>query len=254
MVRNLLIRGMLTGVLAGVLAWVFAWVFGEPEVRNAIAFEEHESSAHGDHPEEEIVSRGVQSTIGMLTGVGVYGIAIGGLFALVFAFAYGRIGPFKPRATAGLLALLGFVVVIVVPFLKYPANPPAVGDPDTIGRRTTLYFGMVALSVLFTAAAVLLARHLAPRLGAWNAIPIAVAAFVAAVGLAMWAMPTVNEIPAEFSAPVVWRFRMASLGMHAIIWTTFGLLFGLLAERVLFPTTEVNQPTQIPAPPTPAGV
>ncbi|MET7305003.1 CbtA family protein [Embleya sp. NPDC005575] len=247
MVRNLLIRGMLTGVLAGVLAWVFAWVFGEPEVRNAIAFEEHEASAHGDHPEEEIVSRGVQSTIGMLTGVGVYGIAIGGLFALVFAFAYGRIGPFRPRATAGLLALLGFVTVIVVPFLKYPANPPAVGDPDTIGRRTALYFGMPALSVLLAAASVLLARRLTPRLGVWNAVPLAVAAFVVAVGVAMWAMPTVNEIPAEFSATVVWRFRVASLGIHTIIWTTFGLVFGLLAERVLFPVADPRPESRVPA-------
>ncbi|MYS83223.1 CbtA family protein [Embleya scabrispora] len=247
MVRNLLIRGMLTGVLAGVLAWVFAWVFGEPEVRNAIAFEEHEASAHGDHPEEEIVSRGVQSTIGMLTGVGVYGIAIGGLFALVFAFAYGRIGPFGPRATAGLLALLGFVTVIVVPFLKYPANPPAVGDPDTIGRRTALYFGMLALSVLSAAASVLLARRLTPRLGVENAVPLAVAAFVVAVGVVMWAMPTVNEIPAEFSAVVVWRFRVASLGIHTVIWTTFGLVFGLLAERVLFPAADPRPDSRVPA-------
>ncbi|WP_439677580.1 CbtA family protein [Embleya sp. MST-111070] len=249
MVRNLLIRGMLTGVLAGALAWVFAWVFGEPQIRDAIAFEEHghEGGAAGDHPEEEVVGRGVQSTIGMLTGVGVYGIAIGGLFALVFAFAYGRIGPFRPRATAGLLALLGFVAVIVVPFLKYPANPPAVGDADTIGRRTALYFGMLALSVLFAAAAVIVARRLTDRLGAWNAVPLAVAGFLVAVGITMWAMPTVNEVPAEFSATLLWRFRVASLGVHAIIWTTFGLVFGLFAERVLRPAADPRPEPRVPA-------
>ena len=66
----------------------------------------------------------------------MYGLALGGLFALAFAFAYGRVARASPRATALWLAAAAFVVVYLVPFLKYPANPPAVGDPDTIGRRT----------------------------------------------------------------------------------------------------------------------
>jgi hypothetical protein len=69
------------------------------------------------------------------------------LFALVFAFAHGRIGSLPPRATAALLAVAAFVSLVLVPGLKYPANPPAVGDPGTIGSRTALFFTMIVISV-----------------------------------------------------------------------------------------------------------
>ena len=69
----------------------------------------------------------------------------------------------------GLIAGAALLTVYIVPFLKYPANPPAVGNPDTIGERTALFFLMVALSVLLAVAAVIIGRRLAPRLGNWNA-------------------------------------------------------------------------------------
>ena len=83
MVRALLIRGMLAGVFAGLLACGFAWLFGEPQVNLAIAFEQHMHQMAGEAPEPELVSRAVQSTAGLLTGILVYGCALGGIFALV---------------------------------------------------------------------------------------------------------------------------------------------------------------------------
>ena len=100
MVRSLLIRGMIVGVIAGLLAFGFAKVFGEPQVDSAIAFEGQMHQAMHMGEEAELVSREVQSTIGLFTGVVVYGTAFGGLFALVFAYAYGRMGGLSPRATA----------------------------------------------------------------------------------------------------------------------------------------------------------
>src|SRR5215469_1251261 len=147
MVRNLLVRGMLAGLLAGILAFGFAKIFGEPQVDRAIAFEEqmdkakeqkaaqqNMSTASGSNmagmnmssaeaAQPELVSRAVQSSIGLFTGVVVYGTAFGGLFALVFAYAYGRIGGLSPRATAALLAGAAFVALVIVPDIKYPANP-----------------------------------------------------------------------------------------------------------------------------------
>src|SRR5690242_9781640 len=144
MMGSLLLRGMLAGALAGVLVFVFASIFGEPQVNLAIALEsqapasghEHAGEAgadpagHSHGGEGELVSRGVQSTVGLGTAVILYGAAIGGLFALAFAAVYGRIGSLGPQATAGLLAALGFVAVFLVPAIKYPANPPAVGHAD----------------------------------------------------------------------------------------------------------------------------
>src|ERR1043165_2904178 len=106
-IGNLLVRGMLAGLLAAVLAFAFASIFGEPQVDNAIAVEESQAAppeaGHDHGGEEELVSRGVQSTAGLAVATGAYGLAFGGLFALAFAFAYGRIGNLGARATAGVL-------------------------------------------------------------------------------------------------------------------------------------------------------
>ncbi|MBC6459015.1 CbtA family protein [Actinomadura sp. HBU206391] len=232
MMRSLLVRGMLVGLVAAALATVIAWIFGEPQVGHAIAFEEAHSAAHeaGGH-EPEVVSRTVQQTVGLITALGVYGVAFGGLFAIVFALAYGRIGRFGARATSVLVALGGFVAVYLVPFLKYPPTPPATGNPDTIGSRTALYFSLMLFGVLAIVAAVHVGRRLLPRLGGWNASLAGGAAFVAVVGVVYLVTPVVNEVPDGFDATVLWRFRIASLGIQLVLWGTFGLLFGALTER-----------------------
>jgi Probable cobalt transporter subunit (CbtA) len=230
-VRNLLVRGMLAGLGAGVLALIVSYFLGEPNVDKAIGFEE----AHAHEHEVEIVSRGLQSTAGLATGVLIYGVAFGGIAALAYCFALGRVGRFTPRATALLLSGCALLAVYVVPFLKYPANPPAVGNHDTIGKRTTLYFLMMLLSVLLAIAATIGGKRLAPKLGTWYATVVAVAAFALAIGLAYAFLPVVNEVPADFPATVLWRFRLSALATQVVLWGGFGLLFGELAERLLHP-------------------
>ena len=233
MVGNLLIRGMLVGILAGLLAFGVAKIFGEPQVDSAIAFEDHQHQMSGEAPEPELVSRAVQSGSGLLIGVVTTGVALGGIFSLVFAFAYGRIGRFGARATAALIAAASFFAVALVPQLKYPANPPSVGNPETIGSRTALYFTMIALSILILTAAIGTGRRLVDRHGGWNAALIAGAAYLVAMAVAMLVLPTVNEVPAEFSAVVLWNFRLAALAIQATLWATLGLVFGAVAERYL---------------------
>jgi hypothetical protein len=246
---TLLLRGMLIGIAAGFLCFSFLKIVGEPQVDRAIAFEIHfrEAKAHAaaqalvakglpapkEEPEPELVSRRVQAGIGLFTGVVVCNVAFGGLFALAFGLAYGRMGDFGPRTTAASLAALGFVAVYVVPNLKYPANPPSVGDPATIGMRTALYFSMIAISLAAMIAAGMLRLRLVARHGPWNAFLIAAGAYLIVVVVAGFALPAVNELPAEFPAVVLWRFRIASAGAQLIMWTTIGLLFGALAERAL---------------------
>ncbi|MFI2370341.1 CbtA family protein [Streptomyces sp. NPDC018833] len=231
-VRGLLVRGMLAGVLAGLLAFGLAYLIGEPPVDAAIAFESAHSHEEGG---EELVSRAVQSTAGLATAVLVYGTALGGITALAFCFALGRIGRFGARATAAFVGLGGFVTVALVPFLKYPANPPAVGDPATLNQRTALFFLMIVLSVLLAVGAVLLGRALAPRWGSWNASITAGAAFAVVVAIAMAFLPAAGGLPHGFPADVLWEFRLASLGVQALLWASLGLILGFLAERVLEP-------------------
>ncbi len=247
MVGTLLMRGMLIGIFAGLLSFGFLKIVGEPAVDRAIAFETamdeakvkakaDEAVAKGmsmpkEEPQPELVSRQVQAGIGLFTGVTVYNTAFGGLFALVFALCYGRMGGFGPRTTAALLALSGIVAVYVIPNLKYPANPPSVGDPETITTRTELYFAMIAISLAAMVAAWMLRNRLVSQYGGWNAAIIAAAAYLVIVVAVALALPNVNEVPEGFPAVVLWQFRMASLGAQAIMWTTIGLGFGALTER-----------------------
>jgi len=241
MVRTLLVRGMLVGIVAGLVSFGFLKLYGEPQLDRALAFETQlegataaaeKAGANASDAHEELVSRPVQAGIGLLTGVVVYCTAFGGLFGLAFAFAYGRVGgSLTLQAMSALLAATGFVVVALVPSLKYPATPPAVGDPETIGLRTALYFVMIAVSIAAALAAASLKRALLPRFGDWNATLIAAGAYVVLAALAAFALPTIDEVPGEFPAAVLWQFRIASIGAQLIMWATIGLLFGVLAQR-----------------------
>jgi hypothetical protein len=233
MVGKLLVRGMLAGVLAGLVTFGFARIAGEPRVDQAISFEEHAAAARGEAPEPELVSRETQAGLGLLTGVVSYGAAFGGLFALTFAYAYGRAGKGGVRTLSAVIAVAAFVTLAVVPNLKYPANPPSVGNPETIGLRTGLYFLMIAVSIATLVLSLQVRRALLGRLGAWNASIAAGAVFVAVIAAVQIALPVIDEVPAAFPATLLWQFRIAALGMQAVMWTTIGLLFGTLAERCL---------------------
>ncbi len=232
MTKGLLWRGMLAGVLAAVLATLFARIFAEPQVDLAIGFEAAHSAHHmADGP--ELVSRAVQKSAGLLTAMALYGAAIGGLFALVFAYGYGRIARIGPRSFALWLAVLGFVVVALVPALKYPPTPPAVGLHETVGFRTAAYFAMIALSLVAAVIAFTVRRAVAGSRGAFDAALIGITAYVVVVAVAQLALPAIDEVPGDFPAGVLWAFRVSALGMQAVLWATLGLAFGGMADRVL---------------------
>jgi predicted cobalt transporter CbtA len=134
---------------------------------------------------------------------------------------------------SALLAATGFVAIYLVPNLKYPASPPAVGEPETIGLRTALYFIMIAISLAAMVGAVTLKRRFVQRFGDWNAMLMVVACYIAIMIAAGLVLPAVNEVPDEFPAVVLWKFRIAALGAQAIMWATLGLLFGALTQRAL---------------------
>ena len=259
MVGTLLLRGMLIGIVAGLLCFSFLKIVGEPQVDRAITFETQLDEAKAraaaqaliakglpapkEEPETELVSRRVQVGIGLFTGVMIYNVAFGGLFALAFLLAYGRIGDLGPRATSAVLAVVGLIAVYIVPNLKYPANPPSVGDPATIGMRTALYFSMIAISLAAIIAAGMLRLRLLPRHGAWNAFLIAGGAYLIVMIVVGLALPPINEVPAEFPAVVLWRFRIASLSAQLIMWATIGLIFGALTERAALTRRQMRSKT-----------
>jgi predicted cobalt transporter CbtA len=224
MLRKLLICGLVAGLIGGVLAFGFMTLAGEPSIDEAIAYEEAHAPAGADE-ESGPVSRDTQKGIGLLTASTVYGLALGGIFALVFAYVYGRVGRAGPGRTALWLAGAAFLVVYLVPFVKYPPNPPAVGDTETIGERTALYVTMIWISVFAAIAAVRLRRSIGTFLAAL--------AYVAVVAVAGLALPTYSDIPADFPATTLYEFRLASVGTQLIMWASIGLVFAAAAQRVM---------------------
>jgi predicted cobalt transporter CbtA len=117
----------------------------------------------------------------------------------------------------------------------YPANPPAVGNPDTIGKRTQLFFLMLLVSLAAAIIAVSAGRKFIASSGLWNGVIKGVVLYLVIVSIAGFLFPTFNEAPDGFSALLLWKFRVASLGIQAVLWTALGLIFGVVAERLLLP-------------------
>ena len=241
--RDLLVRGLLAGLLAGIAAFFVAYAVGEPSVGAAIAVEgsEHAADGHshadeaGSAPVEEhetVVPRSLQSTAGLATATIVAGVTLGGLIGTVSALALGRFGRLGTRATVLLVTGLGFLATYVVPYLAYPPNPPAVGRSDTIGYRTALYFILVAVSVIAGVTAVLVARRLAVRWGAWSATLTCAAAYGVIMAVTIMIMPGYDEVPADFPANVLFDFRQASLIVQVTLWGVVGLVTAELAHRL----------------------
>jgi predicted cobalt transporter CbtA len=231
MTRTLLLRGMLVGLVAGLFVFAFARWAGEPQVDRAIAFESSLDQAKGESPEPEMVSRRVQRGIGLLTGTLVYSSALGGIFGLVFAYSQGRFSISSPRSLALCIAVLGFISITMVPSLKYPPNPPSVGNPETIGMRTAAYFLAIALSLASMTLSLQLVRRFTRRFGSWNGSLLAVLLFVVLTVTLSGFLPTVDEVPQAFPASLLWKFRIASWEMQLLLWSTLGILFGWLTER-----------------------
>jgi len=121
----------------------------------------------------------------------------------------------------------------VVPLVKYPANPPAVGHAETIRERTGLYLLMVVLSIVLAIGGVWLGRRLAGRLGSWNATLVGAGAYLAGIAAALWLLPAVDETPAGFPADDLYAFRLTALGTQLVLWTTIAVVFARLADRLL---------------------
>ncbi|BBY81640.1 CbtA family protein [Mycolicibacterium pulveris] len=256
MEKQIIGRGVLAGALAGVVAFLFARLFVEPVIERAIGYEEgvgaaHEAlGGHGGHHHHggdafEGFTRGVQANIGMGFGVLAFGVAIGALFAVVFAVTYGRIGNVSARVLSLYVAGGMLLSLFVVPALKYPPSPPALSLDETIRQRTLLYLLMVALSAALLVGAVVLGRRLAARLGAWNAALVAAGGYVVAVAVVMLILPTIDETPGPlrdeagnmvyegFPADVLYEFRLYSLGTQVVMYATIALVFGAMAARLL---------------------
>jgi predicted cobalt transporter CbtA len=217
---------MAAGLLVGLLAGLFAFFIGEPVLDRAVALEE---ASEGDH-HEEIFSRSTQK-VGLFFATGLFGVTVGGVFGIAYAFFRDRLAAGSDLGRSVSLAVAIFVGAFLIPFLKYPANPPSVGDPSTIRERTASYFALVALSLLTMLVAWLTARTLKARgLDAQRRrimVGVGLVLVVAVLFVSLPAGPSAEGFPSG----LLWAFRLSSLGTQVVFWAGLGLLFGWLCER-----------------------
>ncbi len=227
MIAPYLRRGMVAGLLAGLLAGLFAFFVGEPYVDEAIRIEEAAAAGAGG---EELFSRSTQK-VGLFFATGLFGVTAGGIFGLIYAYFRSRLASDSDWYRSLSLAGAVFAGAFLIPYLKYPANPPTVGDPETIGTRTASYLTMVALSLLVVLIAWLVARRLKERsIGAPARQTVVGLGVAAAVGLLFLVLPAAPD-PGGFPSGALWGFRLSSLGTQFVFWTGLGVFFGLICER-----------------------
>jgi predicted cobalt transporter CbtA len=222
MLGSFIRRGVVAGLAGGAASALFLLLVGERTIGDAIRLEEK----HGGGG-QELFTRGTQLFGGAL-GVILVSVALGVVFATTFAAVRHRLPGRNDWQRSITWAATAFVVVYLIPFVKYPPNPPSVGDPNTIDERTMLYFAVLAWSIG--------AAYLALRLGHWMrtrryadpARQSAVAAvWVVLVTVAFVVLP---GPPDAVTAPatLIWRFRLASAGGALVLWGVTGAIFGLL--------------------------
>lgn len=254
---TLVLRGLLAGVIAGLLAGAVAFVVGEPNVDRAIAYEESQAAAtehshgdahgsseeasgghsHGDDSAVEI-SRGTQK-FGLFLATMLSGAALGSVLGAVIYLVRRANLLARHNESVRVLLVTGacYLAVVFVPFLLYPANPPAVGDPDTITARTLQWVAAVILGTIAVVAAGYTARAVA---GAQPALRLAapVLAGVVVVAIGWLLLPGAEAAPEGFSASLMWSFRLASLATTATLWFALAVIFATLTERAFAGTRQ----------------
>jgi hypothetical protein len=255
MEKRIVLRGALWGGLGGLLAFIFARIFAEPVIQRAIDYEgaRDEAQEYLDHPGgmpgmdegAEVFSRSMQSNIGIAVGMIAFGVAMGALFAVVFCIVYGRFSGLPPATLALVLAGAMFFSLYLVPFLKYPPNPPSIGHGETISQRTGVYLTMVVASVLAGAGFIIviaIVMLLLPSLGHLSSN-------VAEYGNHVTETPQPLLDPQGkivfpgFPADDLYYFRLYSVGAQLILWATIGLGFAPMANRLLGNPTKEQRVT-----------
>jgi hypothetical protein len=213
------------GLLAGLVVGLFHYVATEPVIEQAITLE---SSMHPEEAgEPPVVSRDTQRR-GLIVGWLLYGLCVGLLFGAVYLLARPQIGAGGIALNAFLTALAAYWLVGLFPFLKYPANPPGVGDPDTIVYRQVLYVLFWVLSVGGVLVAGWVYRLARQRLTGNTPWLVTAAAYIV-YALLLYVLMPANPDAVSMPPDLVAAFRtLSALGL-TLFWLVLGVAFaGLL--------------------------
>ncbi len=226
---------LLAGAVAGLVLGAFHLTVSEPVVDRAITLEQvrhdQELAATGATEEhhEDVFSRRTQEA-GLLVGALIYSLAAGAIFAGAFALLAPRLPGSTRRAQVTFLVAAAVVTVVLVPFLKYPANPPGVGDPGTLASRQLLYLACILLGIAGIGVSVQTFGRVRRHASTGVAVATAAVLFTGWVAVLLILLPARTD-PVSIPSRLLWEFRLAALAGHLLFWVLFGGLFATLLAR-----------------------
>lgn len=230
---------LVSGAFAGLVHGTVNFAIVEPYLDQAIGIENQNLFASGeeeDTPEFWVEYEGYrtwQKSGQILAGV-ILGISIGSLFGIVFALSRNSLPGNHDVKKSLVLAGIMWLTLYLIPFLKYPANPPTVGDGETVVLRAILYLSFIAISGLGAVGFYQLSKKLQN-----NKKIIALFGYGVFIAGVFFAMP---ENPDEITAPMnlVNEFRIMSVLGVTSFWVSVGIILGLFWNR-LSPQKETPQ-------------
>jgi hypothetical protein len=226
---SLLAVTIFSGAIAGTILAIINLGLVEPYIDSAISLETQRKISSGENVDmAELVHYRIWQKGGAIAAGAVYGISLGALFGIVFAYGRKALPGKNNRQKALFLAGILWIVLYLMVAIKYPANPPAVGDPETIYYRQSLYVAYLAISG-FTALALAFA---------WNRVQLEYKKILfpliyAAMMIVAYIVLPPNPDKIGISMDLIHIFRIVTALTIGIFWAILAIVFGSLWDRFI---------------------
>ncbi|GBC73487.1 hypothetical protein HRbin04_00890 [archaeon HR04] len=230
-ILNIIAVALLAGVLSGAVYGLVNTVLVTPYIDRAVELEALRLGESVD-----IAYRVWQKEGAVLAGL-LAGVAYSSFFSIVYAYMANR-NPQGITIRRGItIALIIWFVLYLMPTLKYPANPPAVGDPETIYYRQSLYITYLLISSISAVALALLrAKFVATPVVVGNGAiryirEIAIIGAYALIMITAYILMPSNPDAIDIAEDILVGFRVTSAITSLMLWLMIGFTTSLLWSR-----------------------
>ncbi|HJM79177.1 MAG TPA: CbtA family protein [Nitrosopumilus sp.] len=221
---------LISGGLAGFVHGTINFTIVEPYLDQAIGIENQSLFASGEAEDTlefwaEYESYRIWQKNGQVLAGVILGLAMGSLFGIIFALSRNSLPGNNVIIKSIILSGIMWLSLYFLPFLKYPANPPTVGDSETIFLRTILYLSFMLISGIGFFVIYKLAKKLKNNQKLFGAI-----CYTALISIAFLIMP---DNPDKITAPMnlVFEFRFVSILGVSSFWLSVGIILGLFYKK-----------------------
>ena len=222
---------LISGGLAGTIHGLANLVIVEPYLDVAIGIENQHLFASGEEKDTsefraEYDSYRYWQKGGQVLAGAILGTSTGALFGIVYAYSRNSLPGRHDLKKTFTLAAIMWLTIYFIPFLKYPANPPTVGDPETVVLRSILYLSFIAISGFGALGFYQIYKKLQSRKKITAFVGYAIF-----IGIAFVMMPVNHD---EITAPMdlVNQFRITSVIAVSIFWVFLAAILGVFWHKL----------------------